>query len=62
MWHVWETGEIHIWFWLGNLKERDHLKDLGIDERIILNGYSRSGMVAWTGLIWLRTGRGGRLL
>jgi hypothetical protein len=22
-------------FWLGNLKERDHLEDLGVDGRII---------------------------
>jgi hypothetical protein len=28
--------EMHVWFWLGNLRERDHLKDLGIDRRIIL--------------------------
>jgi hypothetical protein len=26
-------------FWWGILRERDHLEDLGIDERIILNGY-----------------------
>jgi len=24
------------WVWLGNLKERDHLKDMGINGRIIL--------------------------
>jgi hypothetical protein len=24
------------WFWWGNLREGDHLKDSGIDERIIL--------------------------
>jgi hypothetical protein len=29
-------GEVHIGFWRGNLKERDHLKDLGIDGRINL--------------------------
>jgi hypothetical protein len=28
--------EIHIVFWLGNLKEQDHLEDLGADGRIIL--------------------------
>jgi hypothetical protein len=26
------------WFWWGNLKEGDHLNDLGIDGRIILKG------------------------
>ena len=25
-------------FWCGDLKERDHLEDLGVDERIILKG------------------------
>jgi hypothetical protein len=38
------------------------LKDLSIDERIILNKLERSGMGAWTGLIWLRTGTCGVLL
>jgi len=38
MWHVWETGEVHTGFWWegGDLRERDCLEDLGIDERIIL--------------------------
>jgi hypothetical protein len=29
--------EIHTVCWLGNVKERDHLKDLGVDGRIDLN-------------------------
>jgi hypothetical protein len=33
-----------------NVKERNHLEDLGVDRRIIL-----VRRVAWTGLIWLRT-------
>ena len=28
-------GEVHTEFWWGNLRERDHLEDKGIDERII---------------------------
>jgi hypothetical protein len=36
MWHVWETGEVHTGFWWGDLRERDHLEDLGVDVRIIL--------------------------
>jgi hypothetical protein len=28
---------VHTTFWSQNLKKRDHLQDLGIDERIILN-------------------------
>jgi hypothetical protein len=31
MLHVWGRG-----FWWGNLKERHHLEDLGVDGRIIL--------------------------
>jgi hypothetical protein len=27
VWHVWETGEVHIGFWRGGLRERDHLKN-----------------------------------
>jgi hypothetical protein len=28
--------EIHVEFWLGNVKAGDHFEDPGIDERIIL--------------------------
>jgi uncharacterized protein YjiS (DUF1127 family) len=30
----------HTVFWLGNLKGRDHLEDIGIDGNIILDGIS----------------------
>jgi hypothetical protein len=36
MWHVWGTGEVHTGFWYGDLKEGEHLEDLGVDRRIIL--------------------------
>jgi hypothetical protein len=36
MWQVWGKTEIHTEFWLGNLKETDHLEDLGIDARVTL--------------------------
>ena len=32
---------MHTDFWLGNLKEKDHLKDPGVDGRIILRWISR---------------------
>ena len=50
MWHIWGTGEMHIGFWWGDLRERDHMEDLGLDGRIILkwvlkewDGLDRSG-------------------
>ena len=52
----------HRFRW-GNLRERDHLEDQGIDGRFIsiqiLKKYDRR---TWTGLIWLRIGTSGRLL
>jgi len=35
MWHVFGRGEVRTVWW-GNLRERDHLEDLGVDGRIIL--------------------------
>jgi len=29
-------GEVHIGLWLGNLRDRNHLENTGIDGRIIL--------------------------
>jgi hypothetical protein len=43
MWYLWETGKVQTGFWWGNLRKRDHLEDLGLDERVISNGSSRSG-------------------
>ena len=44
---------------VGNLRERDHLEDPGIERRIILRWIFRKWDVgAWTGLIWLRIGTG----
>ena len=55
-------GEVHIENWWGNLRERDHLVDSGVDGRIISKRIFKKWDVAWTGVIWLRIGTGGRLL
>ena len=48
-------GEVYAGFWWGNLRERDHVGDPGIDGRIILRWIFRNcDMGVWTGLIWLR--------
>ena len=45
---------MHTGFWWGNLRERDHLEDRGVDRRIILNYIFRKWyMEPWTGFIWL---------
>jgi hypothetical protein len=36
MWHVCRTRKVQTGFWWGDPRERDYLKDLGIDGRIIL--------------------------
>ena len=47
-------------FWWGNLKERDHMEDSGVDGRIILRWiFSKWDVRSWIGLIWLRIGIGG---
>jgi hypothetical protein len=36
---IWRGTGIRAGFWWGNLNEGDHLKDLGIDGRIILTRF-----------------------
>jgi hypothetical protein len=36
MWHLWGRGEACTGFWWGNLRDRDHWGDPGVDGRIIL--------------------------
>ena len=54
------TAEIYTGFWWGKQRKIDHLEDPGVDGRIILRWIFRKWDVGtWTGLIWLRMGRGG---
>jgi hypothetical protein len=42
---------------VGNLRERDHWRDPGVDGRIILKWMlSKWDVGVWTGLSWFRTG------
>jgi len=49
MWHVWGTGEVQTGLWWEDLRERDHLEDVGVDGRIILKWISKQwdGGVEW---------------
>jgi len=59
MLHVWGRGEVYTGFWWGNLREREHLEDRGVDEWTIIRwNFRKWGVGVWTGSIWLRIGRG----
>jgi hypothetical protein len=46
--------------WWGNLRERNHLGDPGLDGRIVLRWIFRNWVVGvWTRSSWLRIGAGG---
>jgi hypothetical protein len=45
-----KRGKLYTGFWRQNLRERDHLEDPGVDERIILRWIFRKWEVGvWTG-------------
>jgi hypothetical protein len=45
---LWGEGEAYTGCWWGNLRERDHLGDPGVDGRIILRWIFRK----WTVRAW----------
>jgi hypothetical protein len=44
---------MHTKFWLGNLKGRDHVTDIGVERKILLKLILEK--LDRTGFIWLRT-------
>jgi hypothetical protein len=53
-------GEVYTGFCWGNLMERNHLKEPGVDGMIILRWIFRNWDVgAWTESIWLKIGTDG---
>jgi hypothetical protein len=54
---IWGRNEMHIKFWLVNLKERVDSEDIGTDERIILKHLLKTQDArVWTSFIWLKMG------
>jgi hypothetical protein len=53
MWHAWRRGEVYTGVGWGNMKNRYHVENAGLDRTVILNGYRRNrmGCVNWIDLI-----------
>jgi hypothetical protein len=63
MWHTLDRREKGTGFWCQGPKERDHLKDRGVDGQMGLEwilGRLVGGV--WSGFTWHRTGTCGGLL
>ena len=55
------TGELYVWFWWINLRERTRLEDLGVNGNI-KKDLQEVGSRASAGLSWLRIGTGSGIL
>ena len=53
---------MHTGLLWGNLRKRDHLEELDVDDRILKMDLQDVVWGAWTGLIWLKIGTGGGLM
>jgi len=62
MWHAWETGQLYTGFGWGDLRERDHLEDPGIDRMVLKCICRKWNGEIWTGLLRLKKGTGGWVL
>jgi len=51
---VWGRGEAYTGHWWGNLRERDHFGDLGVNGRILRGIFRQWDVVVWTRSSWLR--------
>jgi len=51
MWLVWRRRSVHTGSLWGNLKERNHLEDIGIKGRIMLKGILQG--FSWDGVGWI---------
>jgi alpha-glucosidase (family GH31 glycosyl hydrolase) len=60
VWHAWERGETCTGFWWKSPKEKDHLKDQGVDG--IKMDLKEIDWWVWSGFTWLRIGSVGGLL
>jgi len=52
-------GEACTGYWWGNLAERDHWGDPGVDGRLLRWIFRKWDVGVWTGSSWLRIGTGG---
>jgi hypothetical protein len=44
MQHVWVREELRIWFWWGNVRERNHLEQLGVVGMLTLKRFMELGL------------------